>query len=78
MELRIYSPQEDGFLQSIEWNFEDLKQEVKARVRENDYTNLVYADDQIKEAKKDRANLRKFNAAVNDKRKEVKKRVMAP
>lgn len=78
MELRIYSPQEDGFLQSIEWNFEDLKQEVEAQVRENGYTNLVYADDQIKEAKKDRANLRKFNAAVNDKRKEVKKRVMAP
>lgn len=78
MELRIYSPQEDGFLRSIEWNFDELKQEVEAKVRENDYTNLVYADDQIKEAKKDRANLRKFNAAVNDKRKEVKKRVMAP
>lgn len=78
MELRIYSPQEDGFLRSIEWNFDELKQEVEAKVRENDYTNLVYADDQIKEAKKDRANLRKFNVAVNDKRKEVKKRVMAP
>lgn len=76
MELRIYSPQEDGFLQAIEWNFNELKQEVTKKA--NDYMNLVYSDDQVKEAKKDRASLRKFNAALNDKRKEIKKQIMAP
>lgn len=76
MELRIYSPQEDGFLRSIEWNFDELKQEVTKKA--NDYMNLVYSDDQVKEAKKDRASLRKFNAALNDKRKEIKKQIMAP
>ena len=76
MELRIYSPREDGFLQSIEWNFEELKQEVTRKA--NDYMNLVYSDDQVKEAKKDRASLRKFNAVLDDKRKEIKKQIMAP
>lgn len=76
MELRIYNPQEDGFLQSIEWNFEELKQEVTKKA--NDYMNLVYSDDQVKEAKKDRADLRKFNTALNNKRKEVKGQIMAP
>lgn len=76
MELRIYSPQEDGFLQSIEWNFDELKQEVTKKA--NDYMNLVYSDDQVKEAKKDRADLRKFNTALNSKRKEVKEQIMAP
>ena len=76
MELRIYSPQEDGFLQSIEWNFDELKQEVTKKA--NDYMNLVYSDDQVKDAKKDRADLRKFNTALNNKRKEVKGQIMAP
>lgn len=79
MELKIYNPQEDGFLQSIDWNFQELKKEITAKA--DDYKNLVYDiddDDQIKDAKKDRADLRKFNAALDDKRKEVKKRVMEP
>ena len=27
MELKIYSPQEAGFIQKIDWNFEELKEE---------------------------------------------------
>lgn len=76
MELKIYNPTEDGFLQSIDWNFEELKQEIT--VKANDYMNLVYSNDQMKEAKKDRANLRKFVTALEDKRKEIKKQVMVP
>ena len=79
MELKIYNPQEDGFLQSIDWNFQELKKEITEKA--NDYKNLVYDiddDDQIKDAKKDRADLRKFNTVLNDKRKEMKKRVMEP
>lgn len=76
MELKIYNPQEDGFLQSIEWNFDELKQELTKKA--SDYMNLVYSDDQIKEAKKDRANLRKFVTALEEKRKEIQKQVMIP
>lgn len=76
MELKIYNPQEDGFLKKIEWNFEELKTEITEKAGE--YVNLVYTDDQIKEAKKDRATLNKFKAALNDKKKEVKKQVMDP
>lgn len=30
MELKIYSPQDEGFLQEIKWNFEELKAEISA------------------------------------------------
>lgn len=76
MELKIYNPQEDGFLQSIDWNFEDLKAEITQK--SNEYMNLVYSDDQIKEAKKDRAALNKLISALEAKRKEIKKQVMIP
>ena len=76
MELKIYNPQEDGFLQQIDWNFEELKQEITAKVE--NYKNLVYSDDQMKEAKKDRAKLRKFITALEGKRKELKKQIMIP
>lgn len=76
MELKIYNPREDGFLQSIDWNFEDLKAEITQK--SNEYMNLVYSDDQIKEAKKDRAALNKLISALEAKRKEIKKQVMIP
>ena len=28
MELKIYNPQVDGFLKSIDWNFDELKEEI--------------------------------------------------
>lgn len=76
MELIIYSPKEDGFIKSIDWNFKELKKEVAERAA--NYLNLVYSDDQIKEAKKDRADLNKFKQALDKKRKEVKAQVMDP
>lgn len=76
MELKIYNPQEDGFLKQIEWNFEELKREIGHRSEE--YLNLVYSENQMKEAKKDRAALRKLVTALEDKRKEIKKQVMVP
>ena len=32
MELKIYSPTEDGFIQKIEWNFEELKTEIAEKL----------------------------------------------
>ena len=76
MELKIYNPQEDGFLQSIDWNFDELKAEITKKSEA--YMNLVYSNEQMKEAKKDRANLRKFVTALEDKRKEIKKQILVP
>ena len=49
MELRIYNPQDDGFIQKIEWNFEELKNEIT--VASEEYAVSVYTDDAIKAAK---------------------------
>lgn len=76
MEFKIYNPQEEGFLKEIDWNYEELKTEIQKKA--NDYMNLVYTADQIKDAKKDRANLRKFVTALENKRKEIKRQVMQP
>lgn len=76
MELKIYNPQVDGFLKSIDWNFDELKEEITKK--SSDYLNLVYSDDQIKDAKQDRANLRKLVTALENKRKEIKKEIMVP
>lgn len=76
MELKIYSPTEDGFIKSIEWNHAEIKKEVAEKV--SYYANLVYTEDQIKEAKADRAKLNKFVQAMEAKRKEIKKQCMQP
>lgn len=76
MELVIYQPQEDQFIQSITFNHEDIKQELELRLEK--YKGLVYSDDNIKEAKTDRATLNKFKDAIENKRKEIKKQCMKP
>lgn len=75
MELRITTPA-DKFLQVIEWNHEEIKAEVAEKVAH--YNTLVYTDEQIKDAKADRATLNKFVTVLEDKRKEVKKQCLAP
>ena len=55
MELKIYSPQDTGFIQKIDWNYDELKKEIAAAIES--YANSVYTDDMIKKAKEDRAKL---------------------
>lgn len=76
MELKIYNPQDNGYLQKIEWNFEDLKKEIAISAHE--YETSVYTDDTIKAAKVDRAKLNKFVDALNSKRTEVRKALLKP
>lgn len=76
MELQIISPSADGFLKAIEWNHEEIKAEVAEKVEY--YKTLVYTDDQVKDAKADRAKLNAFVKALEDKRKEVKKKCLEP
>ena len=76
MELKIYSPQDEGFLQEIKWNFEELKAEISAVAQ--DYAASVYTDDTIKNARADRAKLNKFVDALNAKRTEIRKQLLKP
>ena len=76
MELKIISPQEGGFVKEIQWNNEELKAEISEKMQ--DYKNLVFTEETIKEAKKDRANLNKLKNAFEDERKRIKKLCMAP
>lgn len=76
MELKIYSPQDAGFIQRIDWNFEELKAEISAAA--HDYEVSVYSDDTIKAAKADRAKLNKFVDALNGKRTEIRKKLLEP
>lgn len=76
MELKIYNPTMDNALKHIDWNFEELKKEVTEKA--NVYKSLVYTDENIKEAKADRAALNKFSKALNDGKKDVKKMMLEP
>jgi len=72
MELIVQEPA----LQSITFNFDELKAEIGAALEK--YKGLVYTDATIKDAKADRAALNKFRDALETKRKEIKKRSMIP
>lgn len=76
MELRILSPQESGFVKEIQWNNEELKAEISNKMQE--YKTLVFTEEEIKDAKKDRANLNKLKNAFEDERKRIKKLCMDP
>ena len=76
MELKIYNPREDGFIKAIECNYEELKAELSQKLEE--YKGRVYTEEQIKEAKVDRAKLNALATALDSKRKEVKKKCLQP
>lgn len=73
MELKL---KQITFPEVIEFNFDELKAEIKERTEK--YVDLVYTDDQIKDAKKDVAALRKFTKALSDERIKVKKDILKP
>lgn len=60
----------------IEFNYEELRAEIAEAVKQ--YTNLAYTDDQMTEAKADRAKLRKFADVLESARKQVKAECLAP
>ncbi len=76
LELKIFSPQESGFVPEIKWNNEELKAAIAEKMKE--YNGLVFTEETISEGKKDRANLNKLRGAIDDERKRVKKLCMEP
>lgn len=76
LELKITSPSPEGFVKEILWNADEISEEIEKKV--GYYKALVYTDEQIIEAKKDRATLNKFIAALKAKDSEIKKLCLAP
>lgn len=76
LELKITSPSPEGFVKEILWNADEISEEIDKRI--GYYKNLVYTDAQVVEAKKDRATLNKFIAALKAKDGEIKKLCLAP
>lgn len=73
MELRV---EEYQLPEELKFNFEELKIELAEKVKT--YETMVYTDDQIKEAKTDRANLNKLKKALNDERIRREREYMEP
>lgn len=74
MELILLNPEENGFLQHIDWNKEDIQKRVLEIT--DGYSNVVYTDDTMKQAKEDRADLNCLRKAIDDRRKMVKKKCL--
>lgn len=62
--------------EKILFNYEELKKELTEKV--SMYESLVYTDEQIKEAKADKANLNKLKKALNDERIRREREYMEP
>ena len=76
MEFRLINPTEDGFLRVIKWNKEELEAAVRHKIAA--YQNVVYTEDNMKQAKTDRAELNKLTKAIEERRKMVKKIINEP
>ena len=60
----------------LSFNFEELKNELQ--VKTDQYTKLVYTEDNIKTAKEDRADLNRLKKALNDERLRLQREYMKP
>ena len=69
LELRMTTDLAAALPQQIGFNYEELKAELTKRLEH--YNNLVVTEDSIQGAKADRANLRKLQTALDNRRKEV-------
>lgn len=76
LSLVINQPDEGKFLQKIGWNKQEIMDAV-ASITEQ-YEGLTYTDEQMQDAKKDRATLNAMRKAISDRRIEVKKALLAP
>ena len=73
MELKV---NEYKLPEAISFNFEELKTQIAAKTEQ--YTKIVYTDDNIKAAKEDRADLNRLKKALNDERIRRQKEYLVP
>ena len=62
--------------ENITFNYAELSTAIKTKMEE--YKGLVYTDDQIKEAKTDRADLNRLKGILKDERIRMKKAYLEP
>ena len=62
--------------EQITWNYDEIKAELTQKIQK--YETLAYTEDQIQEAKKDRADLNRLKKALNDERIRRKKEYLKP
>ena len=74
--LVIQNPENGEFLKRINWNKQEIMDKVAGIMQQ--YDGAVYSEDQMKQAKADRANLNSMKKAISDRRIEVKKAILAP
>lgn len=60
----------------IQFNFDEIKLEISEKLKK--FENLVYTDDQVKDAKSDRASLNKLKKALQDEKIRRKKEYLKP
>jgi len=73
MELKI---KDNTYTPIVVENFDEIKAMVQDKA--DHYKHMTYTEEQLPEAKKDKATLNKFVKAIEDRRKEVKKACMQP
>lgn len=73
MELRV---NEVSIPEQITFNYDELKQELTEKMAF--YETLAYTDEQVKDAKADRASLNKLKKALNDERLRQEREYMKP
>ena len=76
LELKMTTDLQTAVPKEIGFNFDELKSELAERLEF--YNNLVVTEDGIKEAKADRAKLNKLRAAIDTRRKDIKKEYLQP
>lgn len=76
LKLEIISPNEGQFLKKIGWNKDEIKKAVISITKQ--YKGLAYTEEQLQEAKKDRAMLNAMKKDISDRRIQVKKALLEP
>lgn len=76
MEFILEKEVRDIIPKSVDFNFEQLKQELEVKLE--NYKNLVVTENSTKEAKEDRAKLNALKNTIDGKRKEIKKEWNVP
>ena len=74
--LVINNPDEGHFLKSIGWNKDEIKKAVVSITEQ--YRGLAYTEEQLQEAKSDRAKLNAMKKDISDRRIQVKNALLEP
>lgn len=72
-ELQVNVTQKPG---AVQWNFEELVNTLQAQMQQ--YEDMVYTEDTVKDAKADVAALRKLRGEVESRRKEIRNKCLEP